>query len=119
MAPTGEHEIQRRDPILDVYCLVLAAFLFVSPWLLGYASRPARIDFLVSGAAIAIVSAAAMRAFAEWQEWLKLLLGIGLILAPWLIGFVTYARAEHMSVVIGSLIAYLATLELWLAHHRD
>ena len=65
-----------RGAILDVYNLSVAAFLFVSPWLFAYASGSAQIDFWASSVPIAVVSAAAIAAFSDWEEWLNLLLGV-------------------------------------------
>ena len=50
--------------------------MFVSPWIFAYASGAARIDFWASSALIAVVSAAAIAAFSDWEEWLNLLLGV-------------------------------------------
>jgi SPW repeat len=106
-----------RAFVLDVYNLVLAIFLFVSPWLFAYANSVVRLDFWASGALIAVVSAAAIAAFSEWEEWLNLALGIWLVLAPWLLGY-THSRAMHVSVAAGIIVVYLAGLRLWLMHYR-
>ncbi len=116
--PLQRHARSRQDSILDVYNLLLALFVFVSPWLFAYASRSARIDFWACGGLIAIVSTAAVVAFSDWEEWLNLLLGLWLVAAPWLLGF-AHSKAMHMSVGVGLVIAYLAGLELWLDHYRD
>jgi SPW repeat len=115
---TRSNSKPRHDYILDVYNLLLALFLFVSPWLFAYASRVARIDVWACGALIAVVSLAAIVAFSDWEEWLNLLLGIWMVVAPWVLGF-GHTRAMHVSIGAGVVIAYLAGLELWLNHYRD
>ncbi len=105
----------RHDSILDLYNLVLALFVFVSPWLFTYASQPARFDLWLTGIAIAVLSFAAIVAFAEWEEWLSLLLALWLIAAPWVLGF-THTKAMHVSVGAGIIIAFLTGLDLWLEH---
>jgi hypothetical protein len=50
--------------------------------------------------------------------WLTLSLGTWLAVAPWPLGF-AHSRAMHMCVGAGSIIAYLAALQLWLAHYGD
>jgi SPW repeat len=107
-----------RVSVLDVYNLVLAVFLFVSPWLFAYANSAARLDLWASSALIAIVSAAAIAAYAEWEEWLNLALGVWLISAPWILGY-AHTRAMHVSIGAGAIVAYLAALRLWLAHYRE
>jgi hypothetical protein len=117
-------QTQGADPelsrafVLDVYTFVLAIFLFVSPWLFAYANTVVRLDFWASGALIAVVSAAAITAFSQWEEWLNLALGIWLAAAPWLLGY-AHSRAMHVSVGAGIIVAYLAGLRLWLMHYRS
>ena len=105
----------RKESVLDLYNLLLAIFLFVSPWLLARASGTAVVDLRVSGAIIAILSLVAMFAYADWEEWVKLLLGIWLIVSPWLLGF-AHTSAMHYSIGIGVAIAFFSELELWLVH---
>jgi SPW repeat len=105
----------RRESALDLYNLLLAMFLFISPWLFARASEAATVDLLVSGAAIAILSLGAMVAFAIWEEWANLLLGIWLIVSPWLLGF-AHTSAMHCSIGVGVTVAFLAALELWLVY---
>ena len=46
----------RHHAILEIYQLVLAAFLFVSPWLFAFAHGTLRIDTWVSAALVAVIS---------------------------------------------------------------
>ena len=78
-------------------------------------SQPARFDLWLTGIAIAVLSFAAIVAFAEWEEWLSLLLALWLIAAPWVLGF-THTKAMHVSVGAGIIIAFLTGLDLWLEH---
>jgi SPW repeat len=107
----------RRASALDCYAVVLGLFLFISPWLFAYISEKARVDIWTCGAAIAAISIAAIVAFSEWEEWLNLLLGLWLIASPWALGF-AHTRAMHVSILIGSVVAFLAALELWLVHYE-
>jgi len=54
-------------------------------------------------------------AFASWEEWANLLLGVWLIVLPWALGF-PHARAMHYSIGVGATVAFLAALELWLVY---
>ena len=76
------------------------------------------MDLWASSALIATMSTAAIAVFSDWEEWLNLLLGIWLVLAPWVLGF-AHTRAMHMSIGAGVVVAYLASLHLWLAHYSD
>lgn len=105
----------RREWVLDLYKLLLAMFLFGFPWLFARANATAAMDLQASSAAIAVLSLAAMVAFANWEEWANLLLGIWLIVSPWVLGF-AHTRAMHFSIGVGAMVAFLAALELWLVY---
>ncbi len=106
----------RRDAILEVYQLLLAVFLFVSPWLFAFAYRPLRADDWLSAALVAAISCSALVAFREWQLWINLILGVWISGSPWVLGF-QHAVAMHANLVVGLLISYLAILDLWLIHY--
>jgi hypothetical protein len=108
----------RREAALDIYNLVLATLLLVSPWLFTLTNPTAKIDLWVSSAAVVAISVAAIVAFARWEEWANLLLGIWLIVSPWILGF-THTRAMHFSIGIGVVIAFLSALELFLLYDDD
>lgn len=108
----------RAESVLDLYNLLLAAILFISPWFFAHASRAAGLDLRLSSAAIICVSCAAILAFSMWEEWLNVALGLWLIVSPFILGF-THTRAMHFSVSIGAAIAFLAALELWLRHEAS
>jgi hypothetical protein len=97
---------------------VLATVLLASPWLFTLTNKSARIDLWASSVAVILISLAAIAAFAKWEEWANLLLGIWLIASPWILGFV-HTRAMHFSIGIGLAITFLAALELFLLYDAD
>lgn len=103
--------------VLDIYKLVLGAFIAVSPWVFAFRYGAARLESAASGVLVVAIAIAALIAFADWEEWAMLALGLWLIVAPWLLGF-PVAAAMKIHVGIGLLIAYLAGLELWLIHYH-
>ncbi len=105
----------RPESVLDLYNLLLAIVLFAAPWLFALTNPSGKINLWVSGALIAAISLAAIIAFANWEEWANLLLGLWLIASPWILGF-AHTRAMHFSIGIGAVVAFLATLELWLVY---
>jgi hypothetical protein len=105
----------RRESVLDVYNLALAMLLFVSPWLFAGSKGLPAIDIWASSAAIAAISLAAIFAFANWEEWANLALGIWLMASPWVLGF-THTSAMHFCIGIGAAVAFMAILELWLLY---
>src|SRR5205823_1204227 len=105
----------RRESILDAYNLVLGAFLFASPWLVASATGPMGEEARLSGGVIILISVASLVAFAKWEEWIVLALGLWLAISPWVLGFHNTA-AMKINVGIGALVAYFAALELFLIY---
>jgi hypothetical protein len=104
--------------VQDWISLVCAAVLFLSPWLFSYsadavAARTAWISAIVIG----ILTIAALVQFAEWEEWVTMLLGLWLIVAPWIVGFSMIGHAVASFVILGVIVALASISELWQVHH--
>ena len=99
--------------LCDVANLMLGSVLFISSWFFG--SGPASQNAFVCGIIIAVISLAALAAFAIWEEWLNLILGLWVLVSPWVLGFSgTDAMSAH--VAIGAIVAILAAIELWILY---
>src|SRR5262249_1383725 len=109
--------LQERETVPDVYNLFLAAVLFISPWLFKLTITQGRIDLWVSSAIIGILSLAAIIAYRDWEEWINVLMGVWLIVSPWLLGF-PHTRAMHFSIGFGVVIVLLALLDLFLHYEK-
>jgi SPW repeat len=107
---------RRKEYPLDVYKLGLGAFIFLSPRL--FALTPARVESTISGATVMLLSLAALIAFGNWEEWAALVMGVWLVVSPWVLGF-PHAAAMKIHIAAGLMVAYLAGLELWLIHYDD
>jgi len=104
----------------DAINLVLAVWLFVSPWVLGYQGMgDATWNAWVLAAIIAVASVSALVAFHEWEEWVTALLGLWLVVSPWLVGFADVAAAMWNQIVIGVIVGGLALSSVWTSRHRD
>ena len=64
-----------------------------------------------------VLSLAALIAFADWEEWAALAMGLWLLASPWVLGF-PHAAAMKIHIGVGLVVAYLAGLELWLIHYH-
>ena len=106
-----------RAKICDVMNLLLGTILFFSPWLFSLSAGAPRQTASIIGLFIAVLSIAALAAFAVWEEWLNLIAGLCLIVAPWLLGFQN-SNAMTIDAVIGTIVAALAAFEIWLAVDR-
>ncbi len=98
--------------------LVCAVLLFISPWILAFsgdvmATRAAWISSVV----VAIFAVAALVQFAEWEEWVSALLGLWMILAPWIVGFASVGVAVAAFVVLGIVVLAASASELWQIRH--
>jgi hypothetical protein len=89
----------------------------VSPWLFGIADEQAASwNAWISGLLIAGLALAAVVELQEWEEWINLVLGLWVAVAPWLLGFVGTANALWTHVGVGIAVAILAAVELWMIH---
>jgi drug/metabolite transporter (DMT)-like permease len=77
----------------------------------------ARLESWITGAVLLVVSAGAIVAFREWEEWVRLLAGAWMIVAPFVLGF-AHTTAMHVSIGIGGAVLFLTLLELFLLHEE-
>ena len=104
--------------LCDVVNLSLAVVLFFSPWLFDLSGGAPWQTASIVGILIAVLSIAALAAFAVWEEWLMLAAGLALIVAPWLLSFQD-SQAMEIDVGIGVVVAVLAACEAWLARNQS
>ncbi len=101
----------------DVINLILAIWLFLSPWIVGFTGlMPAAWTAWLTAIAIAIFAIAALAAFAEWEEWINLVLGLWLVVSPWAVHVASNHAATMVLSLTGVAVAVLAALELWMLH---
>ena len=103
---------------LDWITLVLAICLFISPWVIGFTAAmvPAWNAWIV-GVLLGALALATLSVFAEWEEWVSAVLGLWLIVSPWLLGFKadTHVMATH--VVLGVLVVVASAWAVWDFRH--
>jgi hypothetical protein len=99
--------------LCDVANLILGVILFFSPWIFGFEAGKASENANIAGIIIVVLAIAALTAFAVWEEWLNLIVGLWTLVSPWVLHFQgTHAMTVH--VIIGVIVAILAALELWI-----
>jgi hypothetical protein len=101
--------------LCDVANLFLGIILFFSPWAFDLSIGAQWQIASIAGIFIAVLSIAALAAFAVWEEWFNLIAGLALIVSPWVLGFQD-SDAMTIDVVIGVSVAALAAFEVWLIH---
>jgi len=107
-----EHKL--KEGAVDVINFILAVFLFLTPWIFGFMSEhTAAGNAWVIGVVMGIVAIVALTKFAEWEEWVNLLLGVWVVVSPWVLGFVVTTAATWVHVIVGLIVAILAAVKLW------
>jgi hypothetical protein len=82
-----------RAKFCDVVNLFLGTILFFSPWLFSLSLGTPRQTAAIAGLLIAVLSIAALTAFAVWEEWLNLIAGLSVVASP------RRARASELAPV--------------------
>lgn len=108
----GEKNVQ------DWINLICGILLFVSPWALGFSGdhMAARAAW-VGGVVIFLMGGAALAQFAEWEEWVALIVGALVVIAPWVLGFAAIHAAMWSCVVLGIIVVLSSISEIWAVHH--
>ncbi|MFY9769209.1 MAG: SPW repeat protein [Xanthobacteraceae bacterium] len=104
--------------LCDVVNFILGGVLFFSPWLFDLSAGAQWQTASIVGILIAVLSIAALAAFAVWEEWFLLAAGIGLIVSPWLLGFQD-SDSMIVNVVIGVIVAGLAAFAVCLTREDN
>ncbi len=112
-------EIQENWAWEDWVDMVLGAWLAMSPWILGFAATDggATRNGLIVGIAIALLSGSTFLIYNAIEEWLDLLLGVWLIVSPWVLGSSGNGSVVANFVIVGAVVAGLSGYEIWASRH--
>ncbi len=109
----------KNERLIDGLNAALGAMLFISPWVFGFASdRLAAWNAMASAALVIGVAVTALLKFAEWEEWVEFVLGLWIIISPWMIGYADTGVAHSVHMFIGLGVLVLSLWDLWLVHGR-
>ena len=102
----------------DAVNAVLGVWLAVSPWALGHAADIVpTANAVIVGLALLAAALGAILVPRAWEEWTEAVLGLWLLVSPWLLGFSANVEARYAAVATGIVIAALA---IWtLATDKD
>ncbi|MFZ1923001.1 MAG: SPW repeat protein [Xanthobacteraceae bacterium] len=104
--------------LCDIVNLILSGVLFFSPWLFGLSAGAQWQTASTVGIIMAVLSIAALAAFAVWEEWFMVIAGLVLIVSPWLLGFQN-SDAMSIDVIIGVSVAAVAAFEVYLTRDGE
>jgi hypothetical protein len=93
--------------------LVLAAALVAAPWAFDFMPLTAasRNCWLVA-VALAALALASVFAFVAWEEWASGVLGLWLVVSPWVLGFAGMQAALWTHIVVGVLVIIVSVAAL-------
>ncbi len=94
--------------------LVLGLWLSASPWVFQFTTASAAVwNALISGCIIALLAAAALYQVKKWEEWTNAVIGIWLVVSPWVLGFSNDPVTTWNAVIVGLLVLCVAGWELY------
>lgn len=97
--------------------LLLAVWLFISPWVLATAVAGAWAwNFWVVAVVLAVLSIAALAQIAEWEDWVNLVLGVWLFISPWIYGYTGTTNISWNSYIVGVLVGLVSIWGIAAAH---
>ncbi len=110
----------RSNRVQDWANLILAIWLFISPWVLRFGAAaangpPPEISHAawnawVLGVIVFLVAVSAIGRMEAWQEYITMVLGAWIFVAPWALGFTPLGRASWDHWIVGALIFLIS---LW------
>lgn len=113
--------IHWQDTVTLLTGLVLVAALFVlkitPPE--GMNFRPVTLNFVVVGIAVVAIAAAALYDHQAWEEWLTLVLGLWMVVSPWILGFKEILVLTWLAILCGAVIAVMALAALLQPRMKD
>jgi hypothetical protein len=88
---------------------ILGGWLVISPWVLGFSGiTVAATSTVALGVVLIANSLGAMRLPAAWEEWLDVVFGVALMLAPAVLGYDGVRAALANALVTGAAVTALA-----------
>jgi len=94
--------------------VILGAWLFLSPWILGFTGTSAAAwSAWIVGALVVIFALWTLSDRASWEDWVNFVVAIVGFLTPWLFGFAGVAAAAWNLWIVSLAIAIVA---LWAAY---
>jgi membrane-bound ClpP family serine protease len=92
---------------------LLGIWLCISPGLLQFGNEgTATFAAVITGVVLICIEIVTVSTFRWWEEWINVVIGVWLIVAPWILGFDLNRTATANFVVVGSVVVALAFYEL-------
>ena len=93
--------------------ILIALWLFMSPFVLGFTGNSAAtVSVLLIASFTLLIAQLGLAEQKPWEEWTNIILALLLIASPWLFGYAFEIVAMLNSVVSGVLIIVFAALSI-------
>ncbi len=108
--------MQNVNRLQDQLEIVVGLWLCISPWALGYTDplQAAGWSAIVVGVGVLLFSFEDLVLPSEIEEWVELVLGLGLMGSPWLWAYSDNMAATLNAVISGFLVSGIA---VWALKH--
>lgn len=85
--------------------LALGAWLFFSPFIMGYTqNQGAAWNAYTLGIMLGVFTIWALASPEAWEEWIDSALGLWLVVSPWILGFSSQTGATWNAVIVGLVV---------------
>ncbi|HEV2549929.1 MAG TPA: SPW repeat protein [Stellaceae bacterium] len=95
----------------DMVGVALGLWLMASPLALDYGGMTAAQNAVVIGFLLVAAEFVILSFFRVWEEWIDVILGLWLVISPWVLGTALVATVNF--VIVGVLVLALAFYEIW------
>jgi hypothetical protein len=115
MTDLRTHQFKWQDGVN----LLLAIWLFISPWVLQFypgatiGVMAAAWNAWIVAIVIGVFAIAALVKTQPWEEWINLIAGAWVFVSPWVLGFYTgHTLVLWSSLIVGALVFVLSIWDL-------
>lgn len=106
-------EVRKTVSTLSGINIIAGIWLFISPFILAFSGVGTALwNTLIIGVAVTIMAIVRVTNPLQYEgvSWMNFVLGIWLILAPFILGFSWVAAALWNSVILGAIVLILAAI---------
>ena len=89
----------------------LGLWLLASPNVIPYGGSAATQNAFLVGVLLLAIAVVEITTFRAWEEWINVILGVWLVVSPWVLGATVIATTNL--VIVGLLVLALALYEIW------
>jgi len=105
--------IRRIAHTPDWSSLAIATILLLAPWILHYTSWMATLATSFSAAILLLLSAVAFAEIDDSETPEYFIVGVWLLVSPWILGFWPDTRALLVHLLVGGVLVAYAAWEIW------